>query len=251
MFPFIYANYHTDVEGEKIRSDLVEDQQGIPLALDIQFIDSNTCNPIKGAYIDIWSMYFICSLFILLLLLIVYPFTDCNATGVYGGVVARGNGNGTGDPANIYNTWLRGVQKTDNDGAVQFSTLFPGHYKGRTIHIHVIAHLNTRPLSNGTLFETSAAYVGQIYFDQDLNNSTNAYWPYSANTQPVTTNNDDHLLAADVEAGGNPYAEYSLLGDSVEDGILAWITYGISVTNTQTVTPAATYHPTLSTCSKN
>ncbi|KAJ3495397.1 hypothetical protein NLG97_g3423 [Lecanicillium saksenae] len=214
------------VEGERIRSDLVEDQQGIPLALDIQFVDSSTCSPIEGAYIDIWS---------------------CNSTGVYGGVVARRNGDGTGDPSNLYNSWLRGVQKTDDDGVVQFSTLFPGHYEGRTIHIHTMAHLNARRLSNGTLFDTVAAYVGQIYFDQDLNNRTNNYWPYTSNTQSVTLNDDDGILQADLKAGGNPYAEYSLLGDSLEDGILAWITFGINVTNSETVTPVATYHPALST----
>lgn len=172
---------------------------------------------------------------------------DCNSTGVYGGVIDPTNGNGAADPSNVYNTWLRGVQKTDVDGVVQFSTLFPGHYTNRTVHIHVMAHLNAQPLANGTLFDTEAAYVSQIYFDQDLINSTNAYWPYSTNTQPVTTNSEDFILKGDLNAGGDPQAKYMRLGSTLEDGILAWITFGINVTHSEAVTPAATYHPALNT----
>jgi protocatechuate 3,4-dioxygenase beta subunit len=44
-----------------------------------------------------------------------------------------------GDPndASILNgTTLRGVQPTDSHGIASFDTLFPGHYDGRTTHIH-------------------------------------------------------------------------------------------------------------------
>ncbi len=33
-------------------------------------------------------------------------------------------------------TTLRGVQPTDEDGIATFVTLMPGHYDGRTTHIH-------------------------------------------------------------------------------------------------------------------
>jgi protocatechuate 3,4-dioxygenase beta subunit len=51
----------------------------------------------------------------------------CNATGVYSGLVADGNGNAA-DQANHNRTFLRGFQKTESDGMVTFNTLFPGHY---------------------------------------------------------------------------------------------------------------------------
>lgn len=57
-----------------------------------------------------------------------------NSTGVYGGVEANGNGN-SDDASNLDNIALRGIQQTDDDGVVQFSTIFPGHYTGRTTHI--------------------------------------------------------------------------------------------------------------------
>ena len=60
---------------------------------------------------------------------------NCNATGVYAGIVATGNGNGLDDPTNINNTFLRGIQKVDHDGVATFESIFPGHYSGRATHI--------------------------------------------------------------------------------------------------------------------
>lgn len=95
------------VAGELIRENIVEDQAGVPLTLDIQVVDVNTCEVVPQAYTEIWS---------------------CNSTGVYGGVSARGNGN-QADLSNLNNTMLRGIQLTDDDGVVAFDTLFPGHCK--------------------------------------------------------------------------------------------------------------------------
>lgn len=44
------------VLGEFIRSDVTEDQPGVPLHLDLQFIDVNTCEPVPNLYIDIWAV---------------------------------------------------------------------------------------------------------------------------------------------------------------------------------------------------
>ena len=95
------------VAGELVRENIVEDQAGVPLTLDIQVVDVNTCEVVPQAYTEIWH---------------------CNSTGVYGGVVQGGNGN-QADLSNINNTMLRGVQLTDDDGVVAFETLFPGHCK--------------------------------------------------------------------------------------------------------------------------
>lgn len=40
----------------------------------------------------------------------------------------------------------------------------------------------------------------------------------------------------------DPFVEYSLLGDTVEDGIFAWISFGIDLSANQSVTPAASYY---------
>jgi hypothetical protein len=44
--------------GENIRKDLAEDQIGIPIHVDIQIINSATCEPVVGAFVDIWSKTF-------------------------------------------------------------------------------------------------------------------------------------------------------------------------------------------------
>ena len=97
------------VNGELIRQNIVDGQDGIPLILDIQITDTSSCEPIPALYIDIWH---------------------CNSTGVYSGVVANGNGDSS-DASNIDQTFLRGIQQTNSDGVVQFNTTFPGHYTGK------------------------------------------------------------------------------------------------------------------------
>jgi protocatechuate 3,4-dioxygenase beta subunit len=55
--------------------------------------------------------------------------------GVYGGI-AGGNAGGVSDERELNNTMLRGIQPSVADGVVLFDTIFPGHYVGRTPHIH-------------------------------------------------------------------------------------------------------------------
>ena len=108
------------VSGEFIRSDVRELQTGIDLLLDVQVIDVATCKPVPNIMIDLWH---------------------ANATGVYSGVVSPGNGNSDVE-SNINSTFGRGLQPTNKDGVAQFTTFYPGHYLGRSQHIHVATHVN-------------------------------------------------------------------------------------------------------------
>jgi protocatechuate 3,4-dioxygenase beta subunit len=110
------------VSGEFIRSDVREayHQQGVDLLLDIQVIDVSTCEPVPNLMIDLWY---------------------ANSTGVYSGVVVAGNGDSS-DATNINATHGRGLQQTDREGVAQWTTFYPGHYAGRTQHIHVATHFN-------------------------------------------------------------------------------------------------------------
>lgn len=175
-----------------------------------------TCDPVVGAMIEIWA---------------------CNSTGVYSGVVASGNGDSS-DLTNLNNSFLRGLQPTDDEGVAKFTTLFPGHYTGRTTHIHVLAHFNGTTYANGTYGGGYVSHVGQIFFDEDLITQVEATSPYSENTQDVTLVVDDSIFAAEA-ATSDPTVEYSLLGDDVSSGIFAWLSFGIDLTNELSVTPAA------------
>ncbi|KAI1098728.1 aromatic compound dioxygenase [Jackrogersella minutella] len=210
------------VGGEYVRENVVEEQTGVDTILDYQVIDVNTCEPVTDVYVEMWH---------------------CNATGVYGGIVASGNGDSS-DEANINNTWLRGIQKTDSDGVAQFESIFPGHYTGRATHIHIMIHQNAALLANSTLGNNvSASHVGQAFFDQDLITAVELTEPYSTNTQELTLNADDSILAEEAATDGvDPFFEYTLLNEDVAEGLFAWIAFGINATESQSITPAAFYY---------
>lgn len=43
-----------DVAGEFVRQDIIDGEEGVPLAVDVQVIDIETCEPVSGAYLEIW-----------------------------------------------------------------------------------------------------------------------------------------------------------------------------------------------------
>ncbi|KAJ0414150.1 Intradiol ring-cleavage dioxygenase [Aspergillus carlsbadensis] len=214
------------VTGELIRNNLVEDQEGVPLYIDVQVIDSNSCEPVPDVYIDFWH---------------------CNSTGVYSGVVASGNGDSS-DESNLDSTFLRGLQRTDSLGVASFHSLFPGHYTGRATHIHLLTHpVNTTNVNRNnetitnSLYTSTSSHVGQIFFDQDLISTVEAVEPYASNTQEITENADDSILLQELNSDIDPFVEYVLVGDTIEEGVFAWITLVIDSSVSTDVSPAAYY----------
>lgn len=195
------------VLGEYVRADITEEEPGVAVVTDIQVIDFATCEPLGGAWADIWA---------------------ANSTGVYPGVQVNGNGNAA-DASNLNNTALRGIQQTDDDGVVQFTTIFPGHYQGRTTHIHIAIHQNATEIANGTISGGTVSHVGQFFFDQSLINTVEATEPYTANTQQLTTNEQDGILAElTADSTSDPLLNYVYFGDEVTDGLFAWILVGVN-----------------------
>jgi len=120
---------------------------------------------------------------------------------------------------------------------------------GRATHIHILTHnpnsttvrVNNTLLSANTSAQVHASHVGQLFFDQDLISEVEATAPYSTNTQDMTLNSDDSILAQEADTT-DPFVEYFLLGNTVEDGILAWISIGMDPTEDKEVSNAATYY---------
>jgi protocatechuate 3,4-dioxygenase beta subunit len=206
------------VEGEYVRSDIRESEPGVEVVLEAQFVDMSTCEPLSGVWFDIWA---------------------ANSTGVYSGVHTALNGN-VADVANLNNTALRGIQPVDDDGVAKFTTIFPGHYAGRTTHIHVILHEGATQLANGTLTGGTVPHIGQFFFDESLITQVEALAPYNTNTKKVTKNGADRVFVNQETEGttSDPVFNYVLLGDDLADGLFAWIYVGIN--------KAATYTPTYS-----
>lgn len=154
---------------------------------------------------------------------------NCNSTGVYSGLVAEGNGN-TADLSNYNATFLRGLAKSDDDGVVQFESVFPGHYSGRTTHHHMVAHLNATVLPNNTLTGGVVAHVGQLFWDQDVIYDVEATSPYNTNNITITPNVDDRVFSTETaDTTSDPVFDYVYLGDDLSDGLFGWVTVAVNV----------------------
>ncbi|KAJ4357797.1 uncharacterized protein N0V89_002373 [Didymosphaeria variabile] len=187
------------VLGELVRSDVKEDQAGVDLYLDVQYIDINTCEPVSGLYVDVWN---------------------CNSTGVYSGVESGQGG--------LDSTFLRGIQATDEDGVVAFETIFPGHYEGRATHTHLLTKSNVTVRENGTTEGGAVTHIGQLFYPEDLITDVETFEPYNTNTVERTTNDEDMWSIVQADATYDPFPEFVYLGDSAADGLLAWIQIGIN-----------------------
>ncbi|KAH0384683.1 aromatic compound dioxygenase, partial [Aureobasidium melanogenum] len=206
------------VIGEYYRTNVVESQGGVPVHLEYQYIDTSTCEPATGLYLEAWQ---------------------ANSTGVYSGVVASGNGNDA-DTSNLDTTFLRGVTKVDSEGVGYFDTIFPGHYAGRSTHIHLIAQQNGTVYDNGTYSGGTISHVGQLFFDESLKSAVYDTYPYTTNTQSYTTNDDDMWAPDQADNNYDPIPDYAYLGEDISDGLLMWISVGINMSAEYTVTAAAT-----------
>jgi len=168
------------------RSDIRSDpsdgsvKDGIPLVLTVAVNSiGNACSALSGATVDVWH---------------------CDAAGVY---------SDASDPS--FNTkgkkFLRGYQTTDANGQVKFTTIYPGWYHGRAVHIHF-------------KIRTSSGhdFTSQWFFDDGLSDTVLAQAPYAAKGARDTRNNQDgiysgggsQLLLAPALANGTYSATFNI-----------------------------------------
>ena len=159
----------------QVRRDITEGKSGTPLLVVVHLVEAGSCAAIRDAVVDIW-----------------HP----DAAGQYSGY--RGQGDDGTDTSG--KTFLRGKQITDANGLVEFETIYPGWYPGRTVHIHFKAYADERT------FMTS-----QIYFPDDITDVIYLAEPYAARGPRSTTNETDRILNADS-------AYRALLGHVTQDG---------------------------------
>lgn len=85
-------------------------------------------------------------------------------------------------------TFLRGRQTTDAAGDIEFHTIYPGWYPGRTVHIHLMVHMPDR------------SYTSQLYFPESVTSEVFAHGPYRDHGLPDTTHASDGIFPT----GGDP-----------------------------------------------
>ena len=149
------------------RRDVTEDHPGQPMRLGLRVVDE-ACAAVPGAAVEIWH-------------------TD--ATGDYSAFTDNGGGKDEGAGT----TFLRGTQTADDNGIVEFLTIYPGWYSGRAVHIHLRVHL-----------ADATVLTSQMFFDADYTAGVYAAAPYAEFGLPDTPNEADRIA-------GNPQAEGTLL----------------------------------------
>jgi hypothetical protein len=100
----------------------------------------------------------------------------------------------------------------------------------------------SRRVPNGTILDTTAAHVGQMYFDQDLITQVKKVAPYKENKSVFVTNVDDMPLVSVADTAGDPVMEYSSLDDALDDGLIAWLSMGVNTMYLHEIVPAVTYY---------
>jgi protocatechuate 3,4-dioxygenase beta subunit len=157
--------YYFDVD--RIRSDIREDRKGTLLRLALRVRNAKSCKPIENAVVDVWH---------------------CDALGSYSGFESGGGGPPSGGPGGnsgpaTDTTYLRGAQLTNADGIVEFKTVYPGWYQGRTVHIHAKVHLDNQTV-----------LTSQLFFDEDVNSAVYSREPYSRHTGRDVFNDGDNIF---------------------------------------------------------
>jgi protocatechuate 3,4-dioxygenase beta subunit len=134
---------------------------GTPLDITIR-VFNGACTPLAGAHVDIWH---------------------CDAAGKYSDESANNT---------VGQKFLRGYQVTDENGAVKFTTIYPGWYMGRAVHIHF--KIRTY---DGT--SKTAEFTSQFFFDDALSDTVFQQTPYSSHGAR-DTNASDSIYG---QSGGN------------------------------------------------
>lgn len=191
-----------------IRRNISEGQDGLPLVLRLVIVDAMTGEPVTGALVDIWH---------------------CNARGAYSGW-SKVNPDQEVDADNIGSiprtdddTYLRGGQFSDNKGVVRFTTVYPGFYAGRALHIHVAVRITG---GNNYLEERHVAWVGQLYFPEVASRSVLNAKAYRGRTVTPPSNAQDEIYA-NMGGEASTLTVHSISRDTHEDGFFGHLTIGI------------------------
>lgn len=169
------------------RSDITDGlyPDAVSLELTLQIVDGTSCEALSGYTVEIWH---------------------CDPSGHYSEYSGQPGGyDGTGE------TYLRGLQITDESGQVTFTTIYPGWYVPRTTHIHV------RIYQDGSLLKTT-----QIGFDDALNAEVNASAGYGGSNS--FTNDTDQVF---VDEGDGAEDNLCTATGSAEAGVVASFVVGL------------------------
>jgi protocatechuate 3,4-dioxygenase beta subunit len=191
-----------------IRRNISEGASGLPLLLRLNIVDAMTGTPIRDALVDIWH---------------------CNARGAYSGW-SKVNPDQEVDASDIGaiprtddDTYLRGGQFTDKNGNVRFTTIYPGFYAGRALHIHIAVRIVS---GTNHLEERHVVWVGQLYFPEVASRSVLSAREYGGRKASALNNEQDPYYAS-MRGAASMLKVHSIGRDTWEDGFFGQMTIAI------------------------
>ena len=161
---------------------------GIPLALafNVSRVANSACTPLTSAYLDVWH---------------------CDSTGTYS------------DVSGSSRKFLRGYQITDANGVAAFTTIYPGWYGGRAVHIHFKLRLYA---GSSKTYE----FTSQFFFDDTFTDSVYTQAPYSSRGSRDTRNASDGIYNS---LSTNDKVGLTLQTSKTADGYGGVINLGVNV----------------------
>jgi protocatechuate 3,4-dioxygenase beta subunit len=186
------------LDGALVRSDLTEGKAGIPLKLALTVVDSS-CAVVPNALVELWH---------------------ADALGEYSGYVGN-NGHNESDDG----TFLRGGVLTNASGVADLTTIYPGWYRGRCVHIHVKVHTGVTLTSDGSFTGGTELHTGQLFFDESVTAKVAKVSPYSTNTVTRTTLSQDSIYDGGGASSG--LLTLTALGPSTPSGYTGTLTLGV------------------------
>jgi protocatechuate 3,4-dioxygenase beta subunit len=140
------------------RSDIRDGKTGTLLTLTVKVVNvTAACAAVANANVEVWH---------------------CDSAGnysEYGTETAQ--------------TYLRGIQATNSNGEVRFTTIYPGWYQGRATHIHLEVTING-----------VSRKITQIAFPESVNNTVYRSGVYASRGSNPTSNLSDGIFADSLSA---------------------------------------------------
>jgi len=137
------------------RTGIVKPGTPVRLTFRVSQMNNGRCVPLNNAKVDLWQ---------------------CDADGLY---------SDTSDwqDSTLGQRFLRGFQLTDRRGLATFTTIFPGWYPNRTVHLHF--KIRTEEMKE---------FTSQIYFDDDVTDLIHAQPAYANHGARKVRNNRDLIF---------------------------------------------------------
>lgn len=188
--------YH--IKEAESRYDVRSGKPGIDLALRLKIVDADNCDAIAGVRTEIWSCDALGNYS-------GHPDVDPNVPPGGGGARGRGAREGgprperdrAGGPPSGFRPgarggghreptgperFLRGSQPANDQGEVEFLTIYPGWYTPRAVHVHVKVHLGGSEL-----------LTTQLYFPDELTDTIHQTEAYASRHPTPYPNSRDFV----------------------------------------------------------